>query len=91
MRRFRCRATTKRPANSRAASPPGPCPSATASPAVLGLLSGGGPGIMEAANRGASEAGGKTIGLSIELPEEQFPNVYISPELNFPVPLLLHA
>jgi hypothetical protein len=38
---------------------------------------------MEAANRGAAEAGGKTIGLSIELPDEQFPNVYISPELNF--------
>ena len=47
------------------------------------ICSGGGPGIMEAANRGAAEAGGKSIGLSIELPEEQFPNVYISPELNF--------
>lgn len=47
------------------------------------ICSGGGPGIMEAANRGASEAGGSTIGLSIELPHEQRPNRYISPELNF--------
>jgi uncharacterized protein (TIGR00730 family) len=47
------------------------------------ICSGGGPGIMEAANRGAMEAGGKTIGLSIELPHEQFANAYISPELSF--------
>ena len=47
------------------------------------ICSGGGPGIMEAANRGAHDAGGKSIGLSIELPHEQFPNLYISPELNF--------
>ncbi len=47
------------------------------------ICSGGGPGIMEAANRGAAEAGGKTVGLSIELPHEQWPNAYISAGLNF--------
>jgi len=47
------------------------------------ICSGGGPGIMEAANRGAAEAGGKTVGLSIELPHEQWPNSYSSPGLNF--------
>jgi len=47
------------------------------------ITSGGGPGIMEAANRGAYEAGAKTIGLNIELPFEQQPNPYITPDLNF--------
>ncbi|MBI1922868.1 TIGR00730 family Rossman fold protein [Candidatus Poribacteria bacterium] len=47
------------------------------------ICSGGGPGIMEAANRGAICAGGRSIGMNISLPHEQFPNPYISPGLNF--------
>ncbi|MFL0795925.1 MAG: TIGR00730 family Rossman fold protein [Cellvibrionaceae bacterium] len=49
----------------------------------LVIITGGGPGIMEAANRGAYEAGGKSIGLSIVLPFETDPNPYITPELCF--------
>ncbi len=47
------------------------------------ICSGGGPGMMEAANRGASEAGGLSIGMNITIPHEQFPNPYITPELGF--------
>ena len=49
----------------------------------LVIMTGGGPGNMEAATRGAYEAGAKTVGLNIDLPHEQFPNPYISPELCF--------
>ena len=47
------------------------------------VCSGGGPGIMEAANKGASLAKGRSVGMNISLPFEQFPNQFVSPELNF--------
>ncbi|MFK5880618.1 MAG: TIGR00730 family Rossman fold protein [Sulfurospirillum sp.] len=47
------------------------------------IATGGGPGIMEAANRGASDEGANSVGFNINLPKEQFPNPYITPELCF--------
>lgn len=51
--------------------------------ARLVIVTGGGPGLMEAANRGSYDVGAKSVGLDISLPHEQFPNPYIAPELCF--------
>lgn len=54
-----------------------------AGPPRLVIMTGGGPGLMEAANRGAFDAGAESVGLNIELPHEQYPNPYVTPDLCF--------
>jgi hypothetical protein len=61
----------------------GSCCDSDGSRSKLVIMTGGGPGIMEAANRGAFDVGAKSIGLNINLPHEQYPNPYITPDLCF--------
>ena len=76
----RSAATTTRRASSPGSAPSARSPAATA---TYVICTGGGPGIMEAGNRGAADAGGISVSLNIVLPHEQVPNLWGTPELSF--------